>query len=101
MVLKTMTLSQKVANECHQNVPVVTYDLAIAKMAKAIQVAESPRFDDLFISFGVLHIKMAYFKAMGYIIGYSGGPEVLVNADVLGKGSLNGFVTVKHFNWCK
>ena len=38
---------------------------------------------------------MVFFKDIGYFIGESGGQEVLINTDVLGKGSLNGFVTGK------
>ena len=44
---------------------------------------------------------MAYFKALGHLVCDSGGPEILVQSNVLGKGSLNGFVGGKHFNTCK
>ena len=101
VVVKTMEMSQKVAEECQQEYAVVHYDLAIAKIAKTIQQTESPRFNNLFVCFGGFHIQMAYFKALGHVISDSGGAEILVNSEVLGKGSLNGFVDGKHFNRCK
>ena len=78
-----MELSKKVAEECNQDYLLVHYDLAIAKPALTIQAQESPRFDNLFICFGAFHIQMAYFRAIGHIIGESGRPAILANTDVL------------------
>ena len=63
-----------------------------------IQQAESPRFDNVFICFGAFHIEMALFGALGFFLDGSGGPTVLIDADVLGVGSLNGFLLGKHYN---
>jgi hypothetical protein len=49
VVLETLKVSQKVAEECGQTYAVVTYDLAIAKPAMQIQAEETPRFDNIFI----------------------------------------------------
>ncbi len=65
---------------------VVHYDLAIAKPALQIQSLEAPRFDNLFVAFGPFHICLAYFGALGHLITSSGGPEVLVECDVLAAG---------------
>lgn len=54
--------AQKVAAECGQSNIVVTYDLAIAKMAMQIQIAESPKFDNIFLNLGGFHIQFAFFK---------------------------------------
>ncbi len=101
VVLDTMKKSQQVAVEINQDYVIVHYDLAIAKNARAIQEVERPRFNNIFICFGGFHIQMAYFKALGYMVSDSGGPEVLIQSGVLGKGSLNGFVGGKHFNQFK
>lgn len=98
VVLETMKISQKVARECGEENIIVHYDLAIAKPALQIQAAESPRFDNLFIAFGPFHICLAYFGALGYIIESSGGPEILTETDVLAPGSLNGFLSGRHYN---
>ncbi len=84
VVLETMKKSQQVAVEVNQDYVIVHYDLAIAKNARAIQEVERPRFNNIFICFGGFHIQMAYFKALGYMVSDSGGPEVLIQSGVLG-----------------
>ena len=44
---------------------------------------------------------MTYFSCVGYIIDSSGGPELLCDTDVLDSGSVNRFLSGKHFNRCK
>ena len=79
----------------------VTYHLAISKMALAIQVEESPRFDDLFIKLGSFHILLSYFKCIGKYIEESGGPYILKECGVLASGSIRGFLAGKNYNRCK
>jgi hypothetical protein len=98
---RTIRISQRLAHECGEKLAIVHYYLAIAKPALTIQVQESPRFDNVFICFGTFHIYMAYFATLGYILEASGGPDVLCNAEVLAQGSMNGFLSGKHFNRCK
>ena len=98
VVVETMKISQQVASECDEEYIVVHYDLAIAKPTLQIQATESPRFDNLFIAFGPFHICLAYFGALGHFIENSGGPEILTESDVLASGSLNGFLSGKHYN---
>ena len=49
VVRETLQRSLNVAYETKQNYAVVTYDLAIASKAYAIQIAETPLFDNLLI----------------------------------------------------
>ena len=44
---------------------------------------------------------MAYFGSHGSILDSSGGPEILFNAEILATGSMQGFISGKHFNCCK
>jgi hypothetical protein len=44
---------------------------------------------------------MAYFKAIGKLIDSCGITNIMVNADILASGSINSFITGKHFNRCK
>ena len=93
------TLKQsRVAQECHQEYVIVTYDLAVAKLAMQIQLAEAPLFDNVFICFGAFHIMLAYFASLGYLLDGSGGPDILTESEVLAAGSLNGFMSGKHYN---
>jgi hypothetical protein len=64
VVAKTLTVSQKLANECNECNAVVHYDLAIAKPAMQIQAEEKPTYDNVFICFGPFHIQLAYLGAL-------------------------------------
>ena len=101
VIHETLVTAQKCALECEQQYAVVSYDLNAAKPAMQIQVAEIPKFDNVFIMPGTFHIEMALFKAIGKIISDSGGPDMLTDTDVLAPGSLNGFLSGRHFNRCK
>ena len=101
VVAETLRLAQKVASECSEQYAIVTYDLAVAKPALQIQSQESPLFDNVFVCFGAFHIVLAYFAAIGYLLSESGGPHILTDTGILAAGSLNGFLTGKHYNRCK
>ena len=60
MVKETMVRSQQVSKKCKQRYTIVTYDLAVAKIAKKIQSDESPLFDDMVIMFGSFHIELSF-----------------------------------------
>ena len=72
IVNKTLQMSSEIAEECHQNQIIVTYDLAIAKMAMQIQEKEKPKYDHIFINMGAFHMQMAFFKSIGKFIDSSG-----------------------------
>ena len=101
VIQETLVLTQRCAEECRQQYGVVTYDLNAAKPAMQIQATEKPKYDNVFIMPGVFHVEMAFFKALGKLIEDSGGPAMLTESDVVATGSLNGFLSGKHFNRCK
>ena len=98
VVAETLRTSQKVAEECGDRMIIVHYDLAIAKPAMQIQAADAPNFDNIFICFGPFHIELAYFGTIGHFLNGSGGSQLLMEADVLASGSVNGFLNGKHYN---
>lgn len=57
-------LRTKIAEEYKQDEVIVTYDLAIAKMAYQIQLMDAPKFNNVFINLGAFHIKMALLKPL-------------------------------------
>jgi len=101
VVAETLSITQKCAQECGQPYGVVTYDLDVGNRAIKIQVTERPRFDNIFIMFGAFHLQMCLFKAIGKVIKESGMADMLVEAEVLAPGSLNGIIECKNFNRCK
>ena len=101
VIYNTLVTTKRCAEECEQWYGIVTYDLNAAKPAMQIQVTEAPAFNNIFVMLGPFHIEMAFFKAIGKLICESGGPSMLTDTEVLAPGSLNGFITGKHFNRCK
>ncbi|KAG5887454.1 hypothetical protein JTB14_017310 [Gonioctena quinquepunctata] len=101
IVNETLVMANEIAEKCQQEQIIVTYDLAIAKMAMKIQEKEKPKFDKVFVNLGAFHMEMAFFKAIGKYIDGSGLVEILVQAEVLANGSMNSFLDSKHFNRCK
>lgn len=101
VVLETLKESQKIAEEVKQCEIEVTYDLAIAKVAMQIQSMEKPLFDNVFIHLGSFHIMLAYFKAIGKFISDCGLMNVAVESRIIASGSVDSFISGKHFNRCK
>lgn len=79
----------------------VTYDLAIVKIALQIQSEEKPTFQNLFIHLGDFYIMLAYFKGVGKFIDGCGLSHIMIESQLLASGSVNGFISGKHFNRCK
>lgn len=101
VVYETLCRSQEIAKECDQREIIFTGDLAVAKIAMAIQKNSSPEFDNIFINVGTFHFEMAAFKAIGKYIDSCGITDILMESGVLAHGSLNGFLDCKHYNRCK
>ena len=101
VIKETPRRSQIVASECNEPHALVTYDPAVAKIAKQVQTTEKPLFDNVFIMFGSFHIEMSYFSSLGRIIEGSGGPYVLTEMEVVAPGSLNKFLKGKMYNGCR
>lgn len=100
VVKETMRRSLQIASECQKNFFSVTYDLAMAKIALRIQSAED-EFQKLFINFGSFHIMLSFMKAIGKFISGSGLTNILIDSEILASGSINSFLSGKHFNRCR
>ena len=79
---------------------VVTYDLAVAMKAYAIQNLHAPLYDNLIILLGHFHVELAFFGAMGTYISDSGLQYLLTESGILAEGSLTGFLKGKLYNRC-
>ena len=71
------------------------------KLGYRIQDQETPLYKQLFVDVGAMHLEMAFFGGVGYIITGSGLLEVLVESEVLGPGSIKGFKLGKYFSRCE
>lgn len=110
VVAATLQMSEDIAKECKQPEIQVTYDLAIAKIGYQIQNHEKlkaithqtiQKYSKIFIHMGGFHTEAAYFKAMGKFIDGCGLTHMMVESQLLAPGSVNGFITGKHFNRCR
>ena len=101
VVRETMIQSQKVSAECGSKYTIITYDLAIAKVAKQIQCEEYPTFNSIFVMFGGFHVEQNVFSAIGKIIEGSGGPYILSESGAIATGSLPQFLKGKMHYRCR
>ena len=88
VVHETLNYGLSIAQKCNQQKIIVTYDLAIAKMALLIQSQERSLYDDIFVNLDGFHMQMAFFEVIGKYIDSSGLVDILINADVLAGGSV-------------
>ena len=88
------------SDECGATYNIVSYDLAIAKVAKQIQCTEHPEFENIFVQFGQFHTESNIFSSLGKIIEGSGGPYLLAEANVVATGSMKRFLKGKLYHRC-
>ena len=101
VVLETMLRAMTIPAECNEQYAQVTYDLGIAKIAMQLQSTEKEEFKNLFIHLGTFHIEMAFFQAVGSFLDGCGLSTIMIEAGLIGSGSVNTFLNGKHFNRCK
>ena len=63
---------QRVIKEWVNKYAIVTYDLAVAKIARQIQIQNSPEFHACFIQFGQIHTILSLYSSVGIILEGSG-----------------------------
>ena len=101
VVKETLRRSTELTNECGAIYTIVSYDLAIAKLAKQIQSIEHPLIENTFIQFGQFHTECNIFSALGKLIEGSGGPYILAEAGIVAVESINRFLKGKMYNRCR
>lgn len=67
VILKTLEVALKIADESNQDHIIVTYDLAIASKAYKIQADLKPQLDRVFINLGAFHLELSFFKVSGIL----------------------------------
>ena len=92
---ETLKRSQAVAKECGDKYVIVTYDLAVAKIVRQIQIQNSPKFDDCFIQFGQFHTILSLFLSIEKILEGNGAAYLLSKGKIIAGGSINKFLRGK------
>ena len=96
VVGETLKRALAFAKQSERDSIVVTYDLAIAKIALQLQAEESQKYDKVFVAMGYFHKELAMFGAIGKYIAKSGAEHLLNETHVIEKGSLNRFLHGKN-----
>ena len=63
MVAETKKKAQNIVEENRKQEVCVTYDLTIAEVALQLHEKETPKFDNVFVALGGLHIEMEAFSS--------------------------------------
>ena len=101
VVKVTFKRSQVVAKECGDKYSIVTYDLVVAKIARQIQIQNSPKCDDCFMQFCQFHTILSLFLLIGKVLEGSGATFFLSEAKIIAGGSINKFLKRKSYNHCR
>ena len=75
--------------------------LAVAKIARQIQIQNSPEFDDCFIQFGQIHTILSLFSSTGKILEGSAAAYLLSEAKIIAGSSINKFLRKNLYNRCR
>ena len=101
VVKETIVQSKWVSEEYGSTFAAITYDLAIAKIAKKIQNEEPDKLKDVFIMFSAFRINESIFSAIGKLIKGSGGTCLLMEPGVFAPLSMIRFLKEKMYNRCR
>ena len=101
-VLKEMMKrAQQLVVECGKREIALTYDLAIPKISMEIQIEEAPTLDNIFVTLGSFHIKIAFFSVIAKYTSECGGSHLLTESVIIKNGSLTSFLLGKSYTGSK
>jgi hypothetical protein len=87
------------AREVGQKNVVTTFDLGVCMKAYPIIWNQPKRFEDHINMIGTFHVVCAsYFKMIGKKMEGTGLSDILLEADLIGSGSVTGVMTGKHYS---
>ena len=92
VVKEILKRSQVVVKECGDKYTIVTYNLAVVKTARHIQIQNSPEFDERFIDLGQIHTILSLFSSKGKILEGSAAAYLLSEAKIIARSSINKFL---------
>lgn len=97
-VQEVLKISQKASRAVGQQFTLVTFDLAVAKMAYSLVWQHKQLYSDVIIHLGVFHVICAYLKAIGKMMCGSGFEEIVIDSRICASGSIEKVMKGKHYN---
>ena len=102
VIEETLKRSQADAKECVDKYAIVTYDLAVAKITRQIQIQNSPEFDDCFIQSGQLQPILPVISSVNKTLERNGTAYLLSEVKIIIAGvSIKKFQRGKSYNRCR
>ena len=80
------------------NYIMVVFDMAIYLKAQEIRWNDKILHDRVVVRLGEFHTAMSYLGVIGRRFGSAGLSDILVEADIIGQGSINSVLSGKHYN---
>ena len=97
-VQECLRYSEQGAREVGQKYVVTTFDLSVCMKAYPIIWNQPKKFEDHIIMIGTFHVVCAYFKMIGKKMVGTGLSDILLEAGLIGSGSVTGVMTGKHYS---
>ena len=97
-IYTVMDYIQTVTNKLGQPYTVLTFDLALYKIAKEVQWARPIEFEHTYIKMGGFHIMVNYLSALGSMHESSGLRQLLIEAGLYSNVTVNQIFDGKHYN---
>ena len=99
-VQECLRYAEKATDEVGQNQKYVysTYDLGVCMKAYPLLWKFPERFDRHVVLIGTFHLIMGYYKMLGKKMDGSGLSDVLLEANLISSGSLQGVLAGKHYD---
>lgn len=94
-ILETSLAASK---EAGQTYAIVTFDLAVAKIAYALVWQYPEKFSQVIVRMGVFHTICSLFGTVGKMMKGSGFAEIVIEAGICASGSLEKVMSGKHYN---
>jgi hypothetical protein len=97
-VQECLRYSEQGAREVGQKYVVTTFDLGVCMKAYPIIWNQPKTFEEDIIMIGTFHVVCAYFKMIGKKMEGTGFSDILLEAGLIGSGSVTGVMTGNHYS---
>ena len=92
-----LCVAEKATREVGQTYTISTFDLGVCMKALPLIWNDPDKYKNHIVMVGTFHLVCAYFKMVGKKMADSGLSDVLLEAGLIGSGSVHGVLSGKHY----
>ena len=96
-VQECLRVAEEATREVGQTYTINTFDLGVCMKALPLIWNDPERYKNHIVMVGTFHLVCAYFKMVGKKMAGSGLSDALLEAGLIGSGSVNGVLSGKHY----